>query len=136
MNTGKQLSDYEEVLLPKDIMEILHISRSTVYKLLDTGEIKSIRVGNAYRIPKRNLTAFMFTESKDLSSASESTRIDMKKGGIRMNGTTAFSLEVLFLNDLLNSKVIDEDIYNRAVQKIATIGNIKAPEKAEYRATA
>ena len=30
MNTGKQLSDYEEVLLPKDIMEILHISRSTV----------------------------------------------------------------------------------------------------------
>ena len=78
MNTGKQLSDYEEVLLPKDIMEILHISRSTVYKLLDTGEI---RVGNAYRIPKRNLTAFMFPESKDLSSASESTRIDMKKGG-------------------------------------------------------
>ena len=72
MNTGKQLSDYEEVLLPKDIMEILHISRSTVYKLLDTGE---------YRIPKRNLTAFMFPESKDLSSASESTRIDMKKGG-------------------------------------------------------
>lgn len=53
-----------------------------------------------------------------------------------MNGTTAFSLEILFLNDLLNSKVIDEDIYNRAVQKIATIGNIKAPEKTEYRATA
>ena len=77
MNTGKQLSDYEEVLLPKDIMEILHISRSTVYKLLDTGEIKSIRVGNAY-----NLTAFMFPDSKDLSSTSESARIEKKKGGL------------------------------------------------------
>ena len=81
MYTGKQLSDYEEVLLPKDIMEILHISRSTVYKLLDTGEIKSIRVGNAYRIPKRNLTAFMFPESKDLSSASEFARIEKERGG-------------------------------------------------------
>ena len=36
-----------------------------------------------------------------------------------MNNTKAvISLELLFLNDLFRTKVIDKDIYDQAVQKI------------------
>lgn len=41
-----------------------------------------------------------------------------------MNSTTNVSLEILFLNDLLNKKVIDKDIYDKAVKKITGINKV------------
>jgi hypothetical protein len=38
-----------------------------------------------------------------------------------MTEQTHISLEMLLLNDLLRTKVIDKDIYDRAAQKIETI---------------
>lgn len=40
---------------------------------------------------------------------------------------TMISLELLFLNDLLRTKVIDKDIYDKAVQKIANIKKTTHP---------
>lgn len=65
MNSNTILTDYEDILLPKDVQEILHVGRSTVYKYLADGTIKSIKIGNAYRIPKQNLAEFMYPDLKN-----------------------------------------------------------------------
>lgn len=54
------LAGYNEILLPHDIQKILHIGRSTVYKYLADGTIKSIKIGKTYRIPKQNLIEFIY----------------------------------------------------------------------------
>jgi hypothetical protein len=38
-----------------------------------------------------------------------------------MNEKITISLEILLLNDLLSSKVIDKNIYDQAMEKIETI---------------
>ena len=40
-----------------------------------------------------------------------------------MEESTNISLEILLLNDLLHSEIIDKEIYNKAVLKIVSVGN-------------
>ena len=58
----KTLSDYPDVISPEEIKEILRISISGVYHLLQEGTIKSIRVGKRYIIPKRSIIDFLSLE--------------------------------------------------------------------------
>ena len=52
-----------DILLPEDVQEILHLGRNTVYSYLKHGQIKSLKLGNKYRIPKNNLIAFIYPDS-------------------------------------------------------------------------
>lgn len=54
------LNDYDDVLLPEDLQQILHTGRNTVYEYLSTGQIRSIKVGGKYRIPKIYLIEFLY----------------------------------------------------------------------------
>ena len=56
------LSDYPDVLLPEDLMDILKIGRSTVYKILKDGTIKSIKVSRNYKIPKLFIIEYLFND--------------------------------------------------------------------------
>lgn len=58
--TSNYLDDYGDILKPEDIQKILCIGRNTVYKYLAEGEIKSIRIANKYRIPKKYLIDFIY----------------------------------------------------------------------------
>ena len=53
------LRDYDDVLLPKDVQEILHIGRSSLYKILNSGTIKAFKVGHSFRIPKQELEKYV-----------------------------------------------------------------------------
>lgn len=59
---NEKLESYGDVLMPKDIQEILHIGRNSVYSYLANGTIKSIRIGGKYRIPKAYLIDFLFSD--------------------------------------------------------------------------
>ena len=54
------LEEYREVLEPKDLQDILHVGRNTVYQYLKNGSIRSIRIGGKYRIPKEYLRDFIY----------------------------------------------------------------------------
>ena len=59
---SKMLEEYPDVLTIDDLKEILHYkSNTTIYKLLRSGQIKSIHSskGNRYLIPKKNLIYFL-----------------------------------------------------------------------------
>lgn len=46
------LDSYNDVLTVKEVGAILHIGKNSVYELLQQGEIKSIKHGRRYIIPK------------------------------------------------------------------------------------
>ena len=56
-------SEYGDILRPEDVQKILHVGRNTVYRYLAEGTIKSIRIGNQYRVPKLYLIDFIYPGS-------------------------------------------------------------------------
>lgn len=53
------LVGYKDVLTVKDLIEILQISRTYAYEILQTGEIPSIKIGKNYRIFKVDLISYL-----------------------------------------------------------------------------
>ncbi len=58
-NEINMFSEFDDIVYINDIMKMLHIGRSNVYKLLRNNEIKHIRVGVKYIIPKKNVIDFI-----------------------------------------------------------------------------
>jgi len=48
-----------EIMTPEEVMDYLYIGRNAVYDLLHSGEIKSFRVGRKWKIPKKELDAYI-----------------------------------------------------------------------------
>ena len=53
------LKDYPDVMSIEQMCEILSISTKTGYRLLKNGDILSLKIGRAYRIPKAHLLAYL-----------------------------------------------------------------------------
>ena len=54
------LKQYGDVLTFKQLQEVLNLSRNKTYELLQTKQIKSIRIGSLYRIPKKYLADYLY----------------------------------------------------------------------------
>lgn len=52
-------SDYPDVVSAEDLRYMLGLSRTTIYQLLSTGKIESLKVGAIYRIPKLNVLKYL-----------------------------------------------------------------------------
>lgn len=52
-------TEYDEILSIEDVMEILHIGKNSVYSLLKSNEIRNIRVGKRYIVPKQSVINFI-----------------------------------------------------------------------------
>lgn len=50
--------EFPDILSVSDIQQAFGIGRNTAYKLLKEKQIKSIRIGNKYKIPKSCLIAY------------------------------------------------------------------------------
>lgn len=48
-----------QLLRLRDVQEVLSISRSSLYRLLDRGELPSVRIGAARRVTYTDLVAFL-----------------------------------------------------------------------------
>lgn len=53
------LSDYPEVGRVEEVAEVLRCSKWCVYDLINTGVLKSIRLGRAIRVTRRALEDFL-----------------------------------------------------------------------------
>jgi excisionase family DNA binding protein len=53
------LDNYPDILTIKEVMEILKIGRNKAYYMINHKQIKSIKIGNSYRIPKIALIEFI-----------------------------------------------------------------------------
>jgi len=52
-------ANYPEIVSVEDIMNMLHIGRRTAYNLLRTNQIKHVRIGKKYIIPKNSVIGFL-----------------------------------------------------------------------------
>lgn len=52
-----------EYLTPREVMDLLYIGKNTLYKLLNSGELKGFRVGRQWRITKYSLEGFCNSRS-------------------------------------------------------------------------
>ncbi len=57
----KMFSEYPDILTVDQLMELLHIGRNAAYGLLKSGEIKTMRIGRRYIIPKRSIVSFILS---------------------------------------------------------------------------
>lgn len=51
--------NYPDVLTVVDVKTALCIGKNAVYALIKNKQIKAIKIGNTYRIPKSNLIAYV-----------------------------------------------------------------------------
>ena len=51
------------MLRVKDLMPLLSVSHNTAYALVRTGEIRSVRIGRTYRIPRAAIEEYIFKSS-------------------------------------------------------------------------
>lgn len=58
-NTLNLLSEYPDVMSVHDIRQALGIGRKGAYQLLESGAIRSFRIGNVYKIPKSALLDYI-----------------------------------------------------------------------------
>ncbi len=76
MKVNDFFSDYPDVLTPEEVQKILHTGRNTTYAMLMNGEIRSIKVGGKYRIPKLFLIDFLYPEHHFFESETEGRDTD------------------------------------------------------------
>ena len=56
----KNIEEMPMVLTVADIADTLAIGRCKAYMLVNTGIIKSIKIGNSYRIPRDAFVEYMY----------------------------------------------------------------------------
>ena len=64
MNESNQIinmmfKDYPDIVGVKELQQMLGIKRTKTYELLKSGTIKSIKIGNDYKISKFNIIAYV-----------------------------------------------------------------------------
>lgn len=57
--SNEMFSEYNDIVSVDDVTKMLHLSRVTVYKLLKSGRIRTLKVGKKYIITKKNVIDFL-----------------------------------------------------------------------------
>ena len=53
------LENYGEIMLVEEVCEVLRIGSAECYKLLNNNHLCGYKVGKTWRIPKKNLEAYI-----------------------------------------------------------------------------
>lgn len=57
--TIRSLEDLPMVLRVEDLMPILGVGRSNAYALVRSGQVRSVRIGHQFRIPREAIQEFL-----------------------------------------------------------------------------
>lgn len=67
-NTENIFTEYPDIVSRKELQNMLNIGNNTAFNLLNSGEIKSIKIGNVHKIPKINIIAFLNKNSLQMNA--------------------------------------------------------------------
>ncbi|MEK4713567.1 helix-turn-helix domain-containing protein [Sporosarcina sp. FSL K6-5500] len=56
--------DFDDILTIDELAELLKIGKNTAYRLINTGQIKSIRIGRTHRIPKKSVIEYIISKNR------------------------------------------------------------------------
>lgn len=68
--TGSEVPDAPELLKPAEVAEVLRLSRMTVYRIINAGEIDVVLVGprRSIRVTREALDKYLAESDRDLSA--------------------------------------------------------------------
>lgn len=52
-----------EFLTTRQLQEILHVDRTTIYRMAEAGRIPAVKIGNQWRFPRRSIEAWLKTQN-------------------------------------------------------------------------
>ncbi len=52
-------NDYPDVLSVNDVAALLQLGRNNAYKLVQSGKLKSVKIGRIHKVSKKSLIAFI-----------------------------------------------------------------------------
>ena len=58
------MADNNEIMKFEEVMEYLNIGKSTLYKLLRSGEITSFKIGKVWKIPRKSVEDYIKKQMK------------------------------------------------------------------------
>lgn len=58
------MTDNNEIMKFEEVMEYLNIGKSTLYKLLRSGEITSFKIGKVWKIPRQSVEDYIKKQMK------------------------------------------------------------------------
>ena len=58
----RMFESYPDVVTVNELCEMLGISKKLAYRILDSQDIRSVKVGRIYRIPKAAIIEFLTNE--------------------------------------------------------------------------
>ena len=58
------MTDNNEIMKFEEVMEYLNIGKSTLYKLLRSGEIISFKIGKVWKIPRKSVEDYIKKQMK------------------------------------------------------------------------
>ena len=58
------MTDNNEIIKFEEVMEYLNIGKSTLYKLLRSGEITSFKIGKVWKIPRQSVEDYIKKQMK------------------------------------------------------------------------
>lgn len=53
------MNQYDEVMTIEQFMDYLSIGKNTAYKILNSGQIKSFKIGRVHKIPKISVDEYI-----------------------------------------------------------------------------
>ncbi len=51
--------EFPSILTPLEVMDLLGVGKNTIYRLLNSGELRGFRIGRGWRITEESLREFM-----------------------------------------------------------------------------
>ena len=58
-------NNYPDIVTVKQVGEMLHIGRNNAYALVRSGQVKSVRIGKKYRVPKNWVLDYLKNSRKN-----------------------------------------------------------------------
>lgn len=68
LTTDNIFTEYQNIVTVDDLMIMLDIGRNTAYNLLRNGDIKSIKIGRVYKIPKQFVIDYLNSQNTQITA--------------------------------------------------------------------
>ena len=54
----------DDILTPIQLVDLLYVNKNTIYKLLNSGEIKCFKIGKQFRVTRQSLEEYIMNQQK------------------------------------------------------------------------
>jgi excisionase family DNA binding protein len=118
-----------EFLTTRQLQEILHVDRTTIYRMADDGRVPAVKVGNQCRFPRRQIEAWLKTENEATVAADAAEAPPSSPRGAETDIAKLLPVECVLkiqdtFSDLLGVMLVVTDLEGRPLTPLSGPGGL------------